>query len=271
MRTFCVFFRIRPEPLYNIRYLLVIALIFYVAFGLYSTVLVEDSSRGCNCVNNRKLANLNTNLKQELPLSGEADVEERRFKTFLVVVVLTGPANVKRRNAMRSTWLNLTNFASVTRRFVIGTARIGIETRTLLQQERNLHGDLLFLEDLKDEYNELTRKLLKTLIWISKHVECSFVMKVDDDTFARLDVILSELTEKYHAIDNLYWGFHRGNSRVKYIGPWTERKWILCDHYLPYALGGGYIISAKLAHYISNISNLVVLYNSEDVSLGNEC
>lgn len=208
-------------------------------------------------------------LKQGAELAEETNVKGRTMKTFLLVVVLTGPNNVKRRNAMRSTWLNVTrNFISVTQRFVVGVAGIGNETRKLLEEEQNLNGDMLLLENFKDEYKQLTRKLLHALIWISQHVECSYVMKVDDDSFARLDIILSELKTKYHDVDNLYWGFHRGNSRVKYAGPWAEKKWILSDRYLPYALGGGYIISMKLAQYVANISSLVVLYNSEDVSLG---
>lgn len=271
LRRFCSYFRLRLNSLNIIRFLFVVALIFYI--GLYSVIVDNSVCDNCechDCVN--KSNNVKSNflsLKQELALVEETNINRQSVQTFLLVLVLTGPGNVERRNAMRSTWLNTTRFnTAVSRRFVIGTANLPRETGELLEQEQNLNGDMLFLEDFKDEYSQLTQKLLKALMWISVHVQCSFVMKVDDDTFARLDVIVHELKEKYDATDNLYWGFHRGNSRVKYAGPWAESKWILCDHYLPYALGGGYIISLKLVHYVANISSLVVLYNSEDVSLG---
>ena len=268
IRRICPFLPIRLKPRDIIRYLFVVAIAFYIV--LYSTKnVVENTSCICNCANKSKKMKSTSYLKQGAELAEETNVKGRTMKTFLLVVVLTGPNNVKRRNAMRSTWLNVTrNFISVTQRFVVGVAGIGNETRKLLEEEQNLNGDMLLLENFKDEYKQLTRKLLHALIWISQHVECSYVMKVDDDSFARLDIILSELKTKYHDVDNLYWGFHRGNSRVKYAGPWAEKKWILSDRYLPYALGGGYIISMKLAQYVANISSLVVLYNSEDVSLG---
>ncbi len=252
-RRFRLLFGIRSSSFFALLYLIAVVLIFYI--GLYSSsiVVVEKPSRECTCINKTSRSEGNNN---------------KRAKIFLLIIVLTGPTNIERRNAMRSTWLNVTKFPSVSRRFVIGTSDLDSNTRETLEQEQNKYGDMLFLPEFKDTYNQLTRKLLSALLWINENIDCSFVMKVDDDTFARLDIIEQELKEKYHHVDNLYWGFHRGSSRVKYSGPWAESKWILCDRYLPYALGGGYIISRKLVEYISNISSLLVLYNSEDVSLG---
>ena len=250
-----------------IRYLLVIAFVFYL--GLYSAFVLQSFTCQChNCVNQ---TNTLTKLKERSELIGKGSTltSTKRVTTLLLVIVLTGPDNVERRNMMRSTWLNLTNWkSSVSRLFVIGTAELGSKAKESLEQEQKLYGDMLFLNDFKESYKQLTQKLLKTFLWISSNVHCSFVMKVDDDSFARLDMIISELNEKYLATANLYWGFHRGSARVKYFGPWQETKWMLCDYYLPYALRGGYIISMKLVHYVANISSLIVLYNSEDVSLG---
>ena len=253
--------QIRSKTVFLLLYLIGIAIIYYI--GLYSAsfVVVEKSCRCAPCMNKtlRTIEDSNERLTSK----------NKRTKTFLLIIVLTGPRNIERRNTIRSTWLNAAKYSpSVTARFVIGTSDLDSDTRVLVEQEQRRHGDMLFLHKLKDAYNQLTRKLLSALIWINENIDCSFVMKVDDDTFVRLNIIEHELKTKYHGVHNLYWGFHRGSSRVKYSGPWTEPNWILCDRYLPYALGGGYVVSMKLVQYISNISSLLVLYNSEDVSLG---
>ncbi|CAG5017718.1 unnamed protein product [Parnassius apollo] len=66
----------------------------------------------------------------------------------------------------------------------------------------------------------------------------------------------------------LYWGYFNGHANVYLKGKWQEKTWFLCDKYLPYALGGGYVISRSIVDYIANNSNLLSYYNSEDVSMG---
>ncbi|KAB1268733.1 Beta-1; 3-galactosyltransferase 6 [Camelus dromedarius] len=74
------------------------------------------------------------------------------------------------------------------------------------------------------------------LAWLDEHVAFEFVLKADDDSFARLDALLAELR--------------------------------LCDYYLPYALGGGYVLSADLVHYLRLSREYLRAWHSEDVSLG---
>ena len=59
-----------------------------------------------------------------------------------------------------------------------------------------------------------------------------------------------------------------GAARVKQRGQWAEPNFHLCDRYLPYARGGGYIVSGDLVKYISDNKDLLQIYNSEDVSMG---
>ena len=46
------------------------------------------------------------------------------------------------------------------------------------------------------------------------------------------------------------------------------KEWFLCDHYLPYAMGGGYVISSDLIHRVAVNADGIQLYNNEDVSVG---
>jgi galactosylxylosylprotein 3-beta-galactosyltransferase len=42
----------------------------------------------------------------------------------------------------------------------------------------------------------------------------------------------------------------------------------LCDQYIPYALGGGYVLSVDLVRFISANANILRTYRAEDASVG---
>ncbi|XP_018408580.1 PREDICTED: beta-1,3-galactosyltransferase 6 [Nanorana parkeri] len=147
-----------------------------------------------------------------------------------------------------------------------GTAGLGEDEAASLEMEQRRHGDLLLLPELRDSYDNLTAKLLLMYVWLDRHIDYKFVLKADDDTFARLDVLLEELRGKEPR--RLYWGFFSGRGRVKGAGKWKESSWVLCDYYLPYALGGGYVLSWDLVHYLRIGKDYLAQWQSEDVSLG---
>ena len=61
----------------------------------------------------------------------------------------------------------------------------------------------------------------------------------------RTDILLADVAKR-EQLGRLYWGFFRGDAHVKHVGPWAEPKWYLSETYLPYAHGGGYILSAGM-------------------------
>lgn len=191
------------------------------------------------------------------------------METFLFIMILTAPNGKDRRNAIRETWLsNVETLDSpVVAKFIIGVKELPQEHMKNLEEERNLYRDILFLPELKDAYKELPSKVLLTFKWIDQNVNSSYILKVDDDSFVRLDLIISELKSTY-STSRLYWGFFRGDAHVKFAGPWSEKNWHLCDRYLPYAQGGGYILSSDLVNFIARNGDLLQKFNSEDVSVG---
>ena len=190
------------------------------------------------------------------------------MKTFLFIVILASPNGKDKRNAIRETWLsNVTTLDSpVVAKFIIGVKELPPEVMKNLEDENNLYHDILFLPELKDAYEELPSKVLQTFKWIDQNVNSSYILKVDDDSFVRLDLIISELKSTYST--RLYWGFFRGDAHVKFAGPWSEKSWHLCDRYLPYAQGGGYVLSSDLVNFIARNADLLQKFNSEDVSVG---
>ncbi|XP_007525779.1 beta-1,3-galactosyltransferase 6 [Erinaceus europaeus] len=191
---------------------------------------------------------------------------------FLAVLVASAPRAAERRSVIRSTWLAAARRGvpgDVWARFAVGTHGLGAEERHALEREQARHGDLLLLPALRDSYENLTAKVLAMLAWLDEHVAFEFVLKADDDSFARLDALLAELRAREPARRRrLYWGFFSGRGRVKPGGRWREATWQLCDYYLPYALGGGYVLAADLVHYLRLSRDYLRAWHSEDVSLG---
>ncbi|KAG9260551.1 beta-1,3-galactosyltransferase 6 [Astyanax mexicanus] len=194
-----------------------------------------------------------------------APSQAKQLSAFLVVLITTGPKYTERRSIIRNTWLAKLD-REILALFVIGTEGLSAEDIQNLNTEEVRHHDLLLLPDLRDSYENLTRKLIHMYSWLDQKVDFKFVLKADDDTFARLDLLKEELKAKDPS--RLYWGFFSGRGRVKAAGKWKESAWELCDYYLPYALGGGYVLSADLVHYIRLNAAFLKTWQSEDVSLG---
>lgn len=163
--------------------------------------------------------------------------------------------------------------------FVIATENLPFIEMNALNKEHAKHHDLLLLHDLHDSYTNLTRKLLKTMEAVSNIQSFEYLLKTDDDTYVKLDYLIEDL----HAYDNhikrkqttpnairpeLYWGYFNGRANVKTRGQWKEVNFNLCERYLPYALGGGYVLSRNLVHFIAKNHRTLSQYKSEDISVG---
>ena len=190
---------------------------------------------------------------------------------LLVVIVLSSVQGRERRDTIRETWMQgcQERDPPVLVKFAVGTVEVSTSGLEALMSEEVTHHDMLFLPDLKESYHNLTRKVLQSFVWADANLQFSYLMKCDDDTFLVLDAILKELAERTSMRDKgFYWGFFDGRATPKKLGKWSESQWFLCDRYLPYALGGGYVLSGDLVHNIAVTADSVQLYNSEDVSVG---
>ena len=187
-------------------------------------------------------------------------------KVFLVILILTAPKNFEMRNVIRQTWLN-EETSDTLHYFVIGTEGLIRDVNVTIQSEQKRFSDLLLLPNVKDSYSALTKKLLASLVYVQHNVMFRFLLKCDDDTYVQLHQLHYELKEVPYK-QRIYWGFFNGNAPVFKRGPWKETKFLLCDRYLPYAAGGGYILSHDLVAFIASNSRYLQLYDNEDVSVG---
>ncbi|ESO09138.1 hypothetical protein HELRODRAFT_169080 [Helobdella robusta] len=186
---------------------------------------------------------------------------------LLIILILSSRKNVDRRNSIRSTWLKDKDNSKIKHLFAIGRSdnQEENELSSALLKEKNKYNDLLFL-NVSEDYHNLSEKLLKSLDQLFKLYSFKFLLKCDDDTFTVIEALLKELESEDEK--KLYWGFFDGKANVKTKGKWMEHNWFLCDKYLPYARGGGYILSYDLVRFISTNKMYLQLYNNEDVSVG---
>ncbi|XP_047035818.1 beta-1,3-galactosyltransferase 6 [Helicoverpa zea] len=239
-----------------------------------------------------------------------SDAQKSLDKIEYAVLILSGPDNEPKRDAIRATWMKLSNNIFVENGeklykwnhtwieqhyrnefikfyFVIGTQGLSETKLTRLNTENNRSNDLLLLDSFEDSYKNLAVKMLHSLKWLSTNLSrLKYLIKCDDDSFVRVDLIIKDL-EAYapemnaHELSEyvtykkdlpsykgLYWGYFDGRAHVYLNGKWQEKDWFLCDNYLPYALGGGYVISRSIVDYIGKNADILGHYKSEDVSMG---
>ncbi len=195
--------------------------------------------------------------------------QDSEFECFLFVMTLSTVNGTERRNAIRQTWMlaGRSVVPKVTVKFIIGTLSLAHRQIAFLEQEQNQFDDLIFLSNLQESYTNLTRKVLWSFIHIDKLYSFKYLLKADDDTFVQLDKLVYELNRRM-SHNRFYKGYFAGNNIPSTKGKYTERDWHLCDRYLPYALGGGYILSHDLVSRITVNADGLKMFNSEDVSVG---
>ena len=190
-------------------------------------------------------------------------------RCLLIILVLTRPDALERRMAIRNSWMRDYGKKqyNVLVKFSIGTKGLLKQNIVKLANEHRIYGDLLLLKDLVDSYSNLTRKVLSSFKEIKENYSFQYLLKCDDDSFLVLDVIVNEL-EQRNSTRSYYWGKILPRNRVLKSGKYQQKNWFLSDHYLPYAIGAGYVLSSDIVTIISTVSSHLSLYHNEDTSVG---
>lgn len=152
-------------------------------------------------------------------------------------------------------------------KFIIGTKGLSHVRYNELMLELEQSKDLIYFHDFDDNYNNLTLKLLLSLVWAHGNHHFDYLIKCDDDTFVQLDRLVTSL-HRMDCPELLYWGYFNGRGYPHSSGKWVEREWFLCPHFIPYAMGGGYVLSWQLVDLIARFSHTWSMYKNEDVTVG---
>ncbi|KAI5622819.1 N-acetyllactosaminide beta-1,3-N-acetylglucosaminyltransferase 2 precursor [Silurus asotus] len=195
---------------------------------------------------------------------------------FLLLAIKSLASHFDRRQAIRESWGRGGRLANKTilTIFLLGntTAEDHFpDLAPMLAYESSMYGDILQW-DYRDSFFNLTIKEVLFLEWFSTRCpNASFIFKGDDDVFVNTFLILDFLKGLSPAkardlfvgdvITNA--GPHR-DKKVKYYIPES----IYVGGYPPYAGGGGYLYSGKVAQRLHGIMNRVPLYPIDDVYTG---
>lgn len=152
-------------------------------------------------------------------------------------------------------------------RFVLGSHQVSAEVAESIWREAKEYRDMIIFPTITDSMASLTNRTLISFKYAHETFRYKYVLKCDDDSYVDLPRIASELEQRKSAIP-LYWGYMRGNGRIYSSGRYTELSWNLCDTYVTYALGGGYVLSRHLTKILTENAKHLKIYRCEDVAIG---
>lgn len=190
----------------------------------------------------------------------------------LFVLVISSHEHQQQRAMIRQTWMQWQMWGNAAGgnaivRFVVGSSDLTSAQNEALTREFEQHSDLIFLDHVVDSYEHMSKKVLASFEWLLEdNIDCRYVMKTDDNSFVRLDLVLEQIDLMPR--QRFYWGYFSNNAQIRTEGKWAETGWDLCDTYLTYALGGGYVVSQDLATWIARNGQKLRLWTNEDVSVG---
>lgn len=193
-------------------------------------------------------------------------------KLSMFIGVFSTANNFNRRMAVRRSWMQYkaVRAGDVAVRFFVGlhkNKRVNEE----LWKEAHTYGDIQ-LVPFVDYYNLITLKTIAICTYGTKVVSAQYIMKTDDDTFVRVDEVLSALN-KTKTTKGLLYGLisfdsqpHRSEESKWYISP---KEWAQ-EYYPPWAHGPGYIISEDIAKFVvqGHREKRLKLFKLEDVAMG---
>uniref|UniRef100_A0A6N2N3C3 Galectin domain-containing protein n=1 Tax=Salix viminalis TaxID=40686 RepID=A0A6N2N3C3_SALVM len=188
----------------------------------------------------------------------------------LFIGVLSAGNHFAERMAVRKTWMQheLIRSSKIVARFFValnGRKEINVD----LKKEAEYFGDIVIVPYM-DNYDLVVLKTVAICEYGVRIVDAKYIMKCDDDTFVRVDVVIKE-AKKVQGDGSLYIGNINYYHKPLRNGKWavTYEEWPE-EEYPPYANGPGYIISCDIAGFIvaEFESHKLRLFKMEDVSMG---
>jgi hypothetical protein len=188
----------------------------------------------------------------------------------LFIGILSAGNHFAERMAVRKSWMQhrLIKSSNVVARFFVAL-HPRREVNVELMKEAEFFGDIVVVPYL-DNYDLVVLKTVAISEYGVDTVSANYIMKCDDDTFVRVDVVIKEVKK---VADNK--SFYVGNINY-YHKPLRYGKWAVTyeewpeEDYPPYANGPGYIVTSDIARFIVSEykKHQLRLFKMEDVSMG---
>ncbi|KAM0913453.1 hypothetical protein ACQ4PT_012154 [Festuca glaucescens] len=187
----------------------------------------------------------------------------------IFIGILSSANHFAERMGVRKTWMSAVRKSpNVLARFFVALHGRN-EVNVQLKREAEFFGDIVFVPFL-DNYDLVVLKTLAILEYGLDVVSAKYVMKCDDDTFVRLDSVVTEIANVPSG-RSFYMGNINFHHRPLRQGKWavTYEEWPE-EEYPAYANGPGYVISSDIAAFVLSAfrNKTLRLFKMEDVSMG---
>eukprot|EP00299_Pterocystis_sp_00344_P012298 c587_g1_i1.p1 GENE.c587_g1_i1~~c587_g1_i1.p1 ORF type:complete len:315 (-),score=70.43 c587_g1_i1:67-969(-) len=192
----------------------------------------------------------------------------------VLIAVVTAPQHEDVRHAIRNTWGNLTakQQKRVDVRFFVGELPPTLNNADKIEANLN-RSDVIRLEGFIEHYNNLTAKAKGIFSWAASQ-NYSALMKVDDDSFVRVDVMLAFIDSHNESLSNIYAGhINRPEYGECVVHKNPTSKWYMYDQYpfdtFPeFADGPGFLLGSRALKFLSQNSKNLVDYRCDDAAVG---
>ena len=195
--------------------------------------------------------------------------EQYKQPNLLYILILTAPSHFSNRQSIRSTWLDTAgDYGLIKYSFFIGNIGVPVPIMSEVIKEKDYYGDITILHGVEEVYERLSRKVLQAFSWVAKHIDAVYFLETDDDCYVVMKTLYEIVSSGSLPITKLMFGPIQISAPIQTMGKWAEFGWYLCDAYLPYALGVGYIITQDVVKYIRRNRHMLTHYNNDDLSVG---
>ena len=189
-------------------------------------------------------------------------------KLFLLVLVVTAPDYIDRRNVIRKTWASDPSMDIRWKTmFLLGQAKDSTQEE-YLEAENLMYNDLI-RGTQRETYLNLTLKTQMGLEWAAKYCDFQFLLKADDDVFVNPYRLMDYLGNPDTPKSKLYLGYVRQNRRPhrsgKYAVPVEEYN---KTRYPDFCSGLGYVLSSDLVLKVVQMFDAKKHLKLEDVYIG---
>ena len=189
---------------------------------------------------------------------------------FLLILVSSAPANVERRDYIRSTWaVDKNNILKPRWKtvFLVAQTKIQDESESL-EKENEAHIDLI-RADYYDHYWNQTLKLLMGFEWAARYCNFSFLLKTDDDVFVNFPKLIFYLNETTTPTEKVYMGNLINSPCASRHGKWEIFKEEYSEERYPdYCSGFGFILSHDVVATFVEVFDVVPNFRIDDVYIG---
>ena len=192
---------------------------------------------------------------------------------YMVILIPSAPRHIEKRRAIRNTWgrygkkLHFSSpyeFNSVKLVFLMGKD-VNSSDDHVQEYESERFRDIVF-GNFRDTYNNLTRKVLLGLKWVTMFCPgAQYILKADDDSFVHIPNLVDMLMKNPADSKGCIYGKLNPRSPVQRIGKWKIPYGTYpMREYPPYVTGGTYVISGNIAWKLLAVSGYMPYLTVED-------